>query len=305
MDPDCRRIGAHPRASTSHYLKMSLEYTLYADESTSRGKHFSDFYGGCLVSSADLEIVVADLLAKKHQLGFHNEVKWQRVTEQYLDRYVELVRHFFVHVASRRVRIRIMFTQNRNIPTQLTARHRDESYFILYYQFIKHAFGFQHAPHGDRNASLRVYVDTLPDIGEKIAKFRGYILGLNASSAFRDGRIQIAGENITQVDSRSHVLLQCVDLVLGAMQFRLNDLHRVKPAGAKRRGKRTRAKEQVYKAILAEVQKLYPRFNIGMSTGRNNDPTRVWSDPYRHWLFVPKSRDVDKSATKQHLRRKE
>jgi len=59
----------------------------------------------------------------------------------------------------------------------------------------------------------------------------------------------IPEDQIAEVKSHNHVLLQCVDIVLGAIQFRLNDLHKVTPEGKWRRGKRTIAKEKLYKMI--------------------------------------------------------
>jgi hypothetical protein len=35
-------------------------------------------------------------------------------------------------------------------------------------------------------------------------------------------------ENITEVVSHNHVILQCMDIILGAMQFPLNDMHKIK-----------------------------------------------------------------------------
>lgn len=75
-------------------------------------------------------------------------------------------------------------------------------------------------------------------------------------------------DHITEINSKEHVLLQCVDIILGAMAFRLNDLHKVKPEGASRRGKRTLAKDRLYRHILAEIRTLKPSFNPKVSTAR-------------------------------------
>lgn len=86
-------------------------------------------------------------------------------------------------------------------------------------------------------------------------------------------------------------MLQALDIVFGAMQFRLNDKHLEKPEGAHSRGKRTSAKECVYKHVNRCIRQLYggKRFNIGVSTGRPDPGTdHEWTDPHRHWLFKPK-----------------
>lgn len=76
------------------------------------------------------------------------------------------------------------------------------------------------------------------------------------------------------------------------MQFRLNDKHLEKPAGKHRRGKRTVAKEAVYKHISARIRRIYPGFNIGISTGTGGELANRWNHPYRHWLFTPADREI-------------
>ena len=83
----------------------------------------------------------------------------------------------------------------------------------------------------------------------------------------RPGYISESG-HIGEVRSHDHVLLQCVDVILGAMFFRLNRLHLQIPAGASRRGKRTIAKEKLYKYILSEIRTIHPGFNIGVKSRR-------------------------------------
>jgi hypothetical protein len=94
--------------------------------------------------------------------------------------------------------------------------------------------------------------------------------------------------------------MQALDVVLGSITFRLNDKHKIKPEGAKRRGKRTIAKERLYKFILKEIKRVTHKesFNIGISTGLSDNNHSRWIDPYRHWLFKPKGSKVDKNAFK-------
>lgn len=71
------------------------------------------------------------------------------------------------------------------------------------------------------------------------------------------------------------------------------------------RGKRTLAKERVYKHVNACIRLLYggKQFNIGVSTGRP-DPGmgHEWADPHRHWLFKPKDAVVRPEFAKQRKR---
>jgi len=65
---------------------MSLEYVIYTDESEKRGKFYSNFYGGVLVQSPDLQPMIDRLEKCKTRLNLHQEVKWQKVTENYLEK---------------------------------------------------------------------------------------------------------------------------------------------------------------------------------------------------------------------------
>lgn len=280
-------------------MTVDKEYILFCDESDRAGRYYSNFYGGALVGSSQYERITTRLNEIKARLHLHHEVKWQRVTEQYLEKYQKLVQAFFEEVASGHLKVRVMFRQNAHVPTGLTDEQLSWQYYLLYYQFIKHAFGLEHAPSPLR---LRLYFDTFPDTAEKGEQFKGFLLGLTKTSKWKS--IAIQPQDITEVDSKNHVILQCLDVVLGAMAFRLNDKHKEKLPGSRRRGKRTIAKEKLYKTILAEIQKIRPRFNIGVSTATVQLSDR-WESPYMHWAFVPKREQFDDSLTKPRKKTKQ
>ena len=220
---------------------MGLEYIIYCDESDEKGAHFSNFYGGALVRSEHLAEVVRALRACKADQNLYREVKWTRVTEHYENKYKALLDVFFDFVKADTIKVRIMFTQNTVVAQGLTKRHVDEKYFILYYQFVKHAFGLNCSPVIPSGVNLRIYPDQIPDTREKVEQFRAFLVGLARTADFRRRRIQIKAENIADVDSKQHEVLQCLDIVLGAINFRLNDKHKEKTArGATRRGSRNR-----------------------------------------------------------------
>ena len=276
------------------------EYILFCDESEKRGRYFSNFYGGVLVGASDYMATTARLDALKQSLHLHGETKWEKVTERYLAKYVALVHGFFDELRAGRLRVRIMFTQNAYVPKGLTPAHQEHEYFLLYYQFIKHAFGFRYCSETTvHKTRLRVYLDELPDNREKRARFKAYLHALQESTAFLRQGLLIMEEDIAEVRSHDHVLLQCVDIVLGAMAFRLNDKHKEKLPGTRHRGKRTVAKEHLYRSILGEIRSILPGFNIGMSTGKHGQPENVWKHAYRHWLFRPADSEYDDNRTKK------
>lgn len=281
---------------------MARELILYCDESDSSGKHFSNFYGGALVESPHLNEVRERLEACKIAQNLLGEVKWQKITEPYASKYMILATEIFNLVREGKLKIRIMFTQNYFSPTRLTEDQRENGFFLLYYQFIKHAFGMKFAgkPHLPP-ASVRIYFDKLPDTNEKCLAFKGFVSGLNQNYEWRNAGLSIKQDQLAEIDSKEHVILQALDLVLGAIQFRLNDKHLEKAPGTNRRGKRTIAKERVYKHILGEIRNTYEgkHFNIGTNTGKPEGMVNLWKDPYRHWLFKSSTATVKPEYAKK------
>lgn len=254
------------------------------------------------MGATDYVPVIDRLNAQKQALNLHGEVKWQKVTANYLSKYETLVNAFFDEIEAGRLKVRIMFRQNAQEPMGLTDEQRAISYYLLYYQFVKYGFGFEFMPPNPDGINLRVYFDQFPDTGEQVARFKGFIEALAASAGFRKVGLKIRGQDITEVDSHDHVLLQCLDIVLGAICFRLNDKHKAIPAGAKRRGSRTIAKEKLYKLIHQRLCRMKRHFNIGITTG-GGKATR-WELPYGHWKFVPKKHEYDGAKTKRGRNKK-
>jgi hypothetical protein len=277
---------------------MSKEYVIYCNESTDRGSYYSNFYGGALVRSADLELVTKTLATAKAAKNFFGEVKWDKVTANYLDKYKALIDVFFDLVSVDKVKVRIMFTQNAFRPVKLSKEQVENGYFILYYQFLKHAFGLRYSNEGQPKIRLRLLLDQLPATKENVAKFKAYVRALELSNQFREAKIFLTDQDISDVKSHDHDVLQCLDIVPGSMQFRLNEQHKVIPKGKKRRGKRTRAKEALYDHINKRVRAIYPNFNIGISTGTQGDRTNRWRHPYRHWVFMAKETEFVAGKTK-------
>ena len=275
---------------------MARRFVIFCDESAKKGPYFSNFYGGVLIEEASLEEINKVLNAKKLALNLMGEVKFTKITEAYQDKYTALIQLFFSLIAEGRLKVRLMFTQNINESPSLTYEQRENEYFLLYYQMIKHGFGLHYLDNPDEeNVYLQLNFDKLPDSREKIAQFKAHLRVLEKTSEFRAKRIHLPYENISEIDSHKHPVLQCLDIRLGAIQFKLNGHDRIKIPGKNRRGKRTRAKELVYKVIYKEICRLYPgyAFNIGANTSFESGMDFRWRAPYRHWLF--KSRDAERN----------
>ena len=112
-----------------------------------------------------------------------------------------------------------------------------------------------------------------------------YIEEIESTYTYRGKEVFFQYGQIGGVDSKDHVILQGLDIVLGSIFFRLNDQHKVKLENSRFRGKRTIAKEKVYREINRQIRNIYPNFNISKSTGQANGVSDRWSHHYRHWCF--------------------
>lgn len=281
-----------------------IEYFVYCDESRKTGEYFSNFYGGLIVAAGDKDEVEARIRAILAERSLTGELKWQYITKFYADQYIAVMNVLFDLLMEGRIRIRIMFTQNHLKAANLSESQVADSFEILYYQFIKHAFGFRYARPIEKHKKVRIYLDKLPVTTEKKTRFRAYIAALTNSAEFRHASVSIRMDDITDVDSHEHILIQCLDVVLGSMQFKLNAWDERKPEGASRRGSKTLAKQKVYKAINKRIRELKPSFNIGITTGHPNGLSDRWEMPYRHWVFVPKSKEILDVPSKNDKRKR-
>lgn len=271
-------------------------YIIYCDESVDKGRYYSHFYGGVLIDARHRESVSNLLNQEKVRLNLKSELKWTKISTAYEGKYIEFIDKYMDLIEQNILKCRIMFTQNMFKTPALTEYQIDNQYFLLYYQLIKHAFGLRYSnPATLDEVYVSIYLDDVPDSREKFEDFKDYIHSLWMYPIFRPNKIFIPRENITDVRSHEHVIMQGLDIILGAMQFRLNDMHKIIPEGKRYRGKRTRAKERVYKHINSRIRQIYPNFNIGISTGTNGNTANRWLHPYRHWKFVPLENEIDRT----------
>ena len=163
---------------------------IYCDEFVKKGRHFSNFYGGALIRANERDAIEELLISAKTNLNLFNELKWQRITDNYKDKYIAFLEAYFSLITGDRLKIRIMFTQNKYRPSLLTNEHTDNEYFILYYQFVKHAFGLTHC---NSNNIERVFVslllDQVPASAAKFAKFKDYIQMLNNTKSPSENKL--------------------------------------------------------------------------------------------------------------------
>lgn len=271
---------------------------LWVDESDKHGSFYSNFYGGILIHSSHYNHVVNILNQAIADLHIDEEIKWQKVNEYWLDRYMSLTDTIFSLMAQGYIKIRIFFRHNQYVALGLTQNQKREEYQRLYYQFIKRAFGWEFANKGEQPEYVKIMLDDMPLGGEENKDFKKVLYGLNKDPKLRNANLHIRPDEIIEVDSKRHLPLQVMDLVLGAMCFRLNEKQQEKLAESSVRGKRTIAKEKLYRHINMRIREIMPGFNVGITTGYRSKE-EVWEHPYRHWSFIPKEHERRKELTKK------
>lgn len=275
-------------------------YYIWFDESDKDGEFYSNFYGGILIKSKDIENVLYMMRIFVSENEINEEIKWQKVNTFNYEKYLKIVDFIFDLLKNNLIKIRIFFRNNQYIATNLTREHKRKEYSMLYYQFIKHAFGLRYSNKTDKTIYLKIMLDDIPLKGEDKNEFIDYIFKLRFDEGFKKAKINIRRRDIGEVNSKEQLPLQMMDLILGAICFRLNNKHKVKDSNTNRRGKRTILKEKIYKHICSKIREIKPGFNIGESTGISSPEDR-WKYPYSHWSFKPTScvRDLSKSKKRK------
>ena len=274
---------------------------IWTDESDTTGKYYANFYGGILIRSEHLEEVLARLSAVVKEQGLENEeIKWQKVNEYTEVRYKSIIDVLFSLMSEGKIKMRIFFRHRQFEATGLTNEQRRKEYPMLYYQFIKNDFGLIHSNPAGKEVRVRLLIDDMPLKGPARDEFLKAIYHLNELKSFQKANIHIKDGDVAEVNSKKHLPLQVMDLILGSMCFRLNDKHKERGIDGKR-AKRNIVKERIYKYIRTKIWQLHPGFNIGITTPITKQ-SDLWERPYLHWNFVPRNYTKNEELTKQRVK---
>ena len=193
---------------------------------------------------------------------------------------------YFRFIKEGKIKVRIMFQATNQI---VSGESDERQYHLLYYQFIKHAFGLPYKDEfKEEEVRLKLYFDEIPDTKEQNDDFKAHLCYLQELQQFKKAGIRIKHDDIAEIDSHKHAIQQCMDIILGAMSFRLNELHLEIPKGESMPGKKTVAKTSLFNHILELIQAVdgVEMFRIEENTIPDSAKSR-WKMPYRHWRFIP------------------
>ncbi len=110
------------------------KYIIVCDESTKKGKMYSYFYGGAILEECKYDKISGILNDYKSKFGF-NELKRIKISEANYKSYIEVLDLFFTFVKSGDIKIRIMFSPNNQLFTDIPHSH-NETFMKFYHTFI-------------------------------------------------------------------------------------------------------------------------------------------------------------------------
>lgn len=265
-------------------------YTLYADEAwTHDPEHrFWRFYGGALVRSSERARVENELLALKAERGLHGEIKWSYTNPARAERFGAIAHRFLDFVEAGDVKLRYMWLdQRRQDANALSEWNREYGFYVLYYYFI--VFGFGLPWHDERDTvGVEFFPDTLPDEPDKREEFREFLLRCHSIRRFENSS-PFRITNVAAVNSSKHILLQCVDLVIGAVGYKLNKQFQAKTG--RRRSRCSVVKIELYERIRDCLSRIdmgergTAKFSVGVNTATDGDKANRWRYKFRQWDF--------------------
>lgn len=265
-------------------------YVVYADEAWTHdpGLRFWRFYGGAMLLASDRERIERELLELQARLGIPGEIKWTKVRPFNWERVAVVLDRFLDFVQAGEIKLRYMWLdQMFQTPDALTEYHRRYGYYILYYFFLVLAFGLPYHDSDEIVDIARFLPDKLPDEPEKRREFEQFLCQCHQLRRYH-GHSQFRISNVGEAHSHDHIILQCVDVIIGAVGFRLNHMHKAKQPNG-RRAEATKVKEKLYERIrdrLGEIdmgERGGQAFAIGVNTGKGSDFANLWRHKFRQW----------------------
>ena len=87
--------------------------------------------GGALINLSDINLIEKTLNDKKEELNLNGEIKWTKVTDNYLSKYIDMINLFFEFIKNGKIKVRIMFAQNAFVSDGLTKKQTDNGVYEL------------------------------------------------------------------------------------------------------------------------------------------------------------------------------
>lgn len=264
-----------------------IPYIIVCDESTKKGNNYSFFFGGAMIQEKYYNDINDKLRTFRDSLGL-KEIKRSNIDETNAERYIKVLDYFFEFVYENKINVRVMFSDNEYLNKRAFSRN-DITFNKFYYFFIRYAFNLFYLP---TNIKLRIIFDELPDKKSVNDNFKNHLINhLSAETVPHQlSTVKINNESIHEVDSKKHLILQCCDVIMGLIDFFLNEYISKNYLDSKR----SRGRAIVLERLLTHIYRSDPNFNLLITTPYLLG-TKGCLIKYAHYLYKPKSRKLKKS----------
>ena len=254
-------------------------YVIVCDESTKDGLFYSYFLGGAIVKESDYDYINQELYRLKHMLVL-SEMKRNRIDTSNAEKYMKVLGLFFNFIREGKIKVRVMFCNN-NYLARSSKEKEDVTFNKFYYFFLKYSFALKYTP---SDINLHIIFDELPDKKEKNDEFKKHLIeNLNIEPQFPSHHsVSLQLENIQEVDSRKHIILQCVDVIVGLMDFFCNSYISENYLTSKKE----KGRFKVLQYIFSFIHEQNPMFEI-LETTPNLLSKQGWDIKYAHYLYKP------------------
>lgn len=257
--------------------KQKDKYIIICDESRKKAPNYSYFYGGAMLLENKYDKITSILNDYKSKLGLH-ELKRVKITEKNYKDYINVLDLFFTFVKSGDIKVRIMFSPNSELLP--LPKCKNETYTKFYHTFIVNAFNIFYAR---KDIKLRLIFDDLPETKQQCKKFKQCLIQkINHNKKSHTNKAYVSSDSIEEVDSRKHTILQCIDVIVGLIDFALNTSHHEIKSS-----KRAKARYCVWSKIMQCILEINPNFELTKTTTPVFS-NKAWLRKYAHFVYHQK-----------------
>lgn len=174
--------------------------------------------GGLIIKEPELNRVSQALLDFRKETGMHAELKWTKVTNQFLPKYRRFIDYFFQLNTNDTLHFQSIIIDNHAVDhKKYNKGDKELSFYKFYYQLLLNCFGRTYGQLADSSKFI-VHLDH---------RTSSYPLGalkviLNRGMRKKFGIISEPFRSIQPHDSKQFDLMQLNDLLIGAIGFQKN-----------------------------------------------------------------------------------
>jgi len=200
-----------------------MKHVVICDESYSTGRFL--VLGALLVPTHNHAMLANELKDWKarNRLNPSSEFKWTKVSKKYLPLYAEMMQWIFSHLKANHLRFRslVMDTGHR-LYRQFSEGKREKGFYKAYYHLLLQTI--KRAWEEDQDVSVLILLDEKRD---RYPFYKGVLKKTLNAALKRDlgiGKAVVSIEDRPSSGPRAEVLIQPVDVVIGAIGFVRNGL---------------------------------------------------------------------------------